>query len=560
VLRHIHIQNFAIVENLELELHSGMCVITGETGAGKSIVVDALGLVLGDRADSGVVRQDADKAEVSIWVEISEFPGIKQWLSEQELDGTDDDCILRRVVTRDGRSRAYINNSPASISVLRSLGQQLVDIHGQHEHQSLLRREIQRNLLDTHGANEKTLEQLENVYHEWRSIKQKFETAIAGAQERKARIELLRYQVQELSELGLNEHEIPALEQEQQRLANVDRLQQVSRKIYLTLYESDEQAVYSVLSHLISELNELCHLDDRLTEWLELLSEAHLDISEAAKGLRRYSDTGLDLDPQRLEWVESRLARIHDLARKYRVSAEELPKHLAALESSLQSLEDPEFDTDALRERVDKLEECYRRLANEIHTARQEAAITLSQQTSAAMQQLGMKGGIFKITVERADELPWTPHGIDRIEFMVSANPGQPLKPLAKVASGGELSRISLALQMVAAETLALPTLIFDEVDSGIGGGVAEVVGRQLHKLGKHRQVLCVTHLPQVAAQAHYHYQVTKRQHQSTTLTEIIPLTQQGRVDEIARMLGGLELTKRTREHAQEMINRAQSQ
>ena len=558
MLSHIYIQDFAIIDTLDLELEPGMCVLTGETGAGKSILVDALGLVLGDRADSEAIRHGADRAEISIEVDIRDLPEVKAWLAKYEL-GADEACIVRRVITREGRSRAYVNGSPTSLSVLRLLGQRLVDIHGQHEHQSLLRRDMQRKLLDTYAVNEKYLQELERVYRNWQSLKRKLETSMAEADERNARVELLRYQIQELSQLGLGDLDIHALDQEQQRLANVERLQEGSNGLYLALYESDEQALYSQLGRLIGILSALSSLDSRLTEWLELLTEAQLRISEAANGLRRYS-SNLDADPQRLEWIESRLTQVHDLARKHRVPMEELRARLTALESELQVLENPEFDLHRLAEKLDGLETEYRHLAGGLHTTRTNAAAELSQQTTTAMQHLGMKGGRFQITVELDDASSWSTTGLDRIEFLVSTNPGQPLKPLAKVASGGELSRISLAIQMVAAKSLTIPTLIFDEVDSGIGGAVAEVVGRQLQTLGENRQVLCVTHLPQVAVHAQYHYQVSKFKRHSVTLAHIVSLKPQQRIDEIARMLGGLEMTEQTRAHAQEMINRAQTQ
>ena len=393
----------------------------------------------------------------------------------------------------------------------------------------------------------------------WQSLKRRLETLMAETDERQSRLELLHYQVQELSQLGLDEQDIRSLDQEQSRLVNVERLQQGSHEIYLTLYENDEHSLYAQLGRLSHELGELSGLDARINEWREMLNEAQLILSEAANGLRRYSSE-LDADPQRLAWVESRLTQIHDLARKHRVPPDELPRCLVALESELQTLENPEFNLQSLRKELDRQETEYRQLANDLHAARLKTANILSNQTTSAMHHLGMEGGKFQITVKMDGNLPWSPNGLDKIEFMVRTNRGQPLKPLAKVASGGELSRISLAIQMVAAKSLTIPTLIFDEVDSGIGGAVAEVIGRQLHALGKNRQVLCVTHLPQVAVQAQQHFQVSKINCKSTSIARIVSLKPQQRVEEIARMLGGLEMTEQTKAHAQEMINRAQSQ
>ncbi len=556
MLNHIHIRDFAIIDRLELDLQNGMSVLTGETGAGKSILVDALGLVLGDRADSAVIRHKANKAEITIAVDIQKLPEVPQWLAERDLY-SDDDCILRRVIVRDGRSKAYVNGTPVSLSVLRSLGAMLVDIHGQHEHQSLLRRDMQRKLLDSYAGNEKPLHELGELYQQWRVMKSNVVALIAESEEREARIELLRYQIRELSELGLDADEIDALEAEQQRLANVERLRHVSNGTYVDLYENDDGALYSRLGTHVNALEELSVLDPRLSEWCELLASAQVQLAEAANGLRRYA-SALESDPQRLEWIEQRISQIHDLTRKYRVSASELLVKLQTLKTELSALESPERDPQKLLEQLKEIEGKYHRLAELIHRTRESAADILSEKTTAAMQELGMKGGRFQIAVTAMDNGQLSPSGLDRIEFLVSANPGQPLQALTQVASGGELSRISLAIQMVAAKSLHIPTLIFDEVDSGIGGAVAESVGRQLHRLGENRQVLCVTHLPQVAAQAHRHYLVKKIKNQSHTTANITSLEAKHRIGEIARMLGGLEMTDQTLAHAEEMITRAQ--
>lgn len=555
MLIHIHIRDFAIIEYLDLDLQSGMNVLTGETGAGKSILVDALGLVLGDRADSGVIRHKANKAEITVSIDLQALAEVRQWLTEQDLL-SDDECVLRRVIVRDGRSKAYVNGSPVALSVLKSLGSMLVDIHGQHEHQSLLRRDMQRRLLDAHAANEQTLHELGELCRQWRMLNSQLESLNAKAEEREARIELLRYQTRELSELGLESDEIAALEEEQQRLANVERLRQISHSTYLDLYENDDFALYSRLGPHVNALEELATLDPSLGEWHELLVNTQVQLAEVAKGLRRYANS-LDADPERLEWVEQRISQIHDLARKHRVNAAELPLRLRALESELKALQTPERDPEKLRERLHELENEYHRLALLVRRSREAAAKTLSEKTTTAMQELGMSGGKFRIDVTPTEATQPSPAGLDSIEFLVSANPGQPVQALSQVASGGELSRISLAIQMVAAKNLHIPTLIFDEVDSGIGGAVAESVGRQLRRLGENRQVLCVTHLPQVAAQAHHHYVVKKVRDHSHTTTHITSLNDKQRISEIARMLGGLELTEQTLVHAEEMITLA---
>jgi DNA repair protein RecN (Recombination protein N) len=558
MLTHIHIRDFTIIDHLDLELKPGMCVLTGETGAGKSIIVEALGLVLGDRADSTTVRHGAMKADISIVVDISDLPTAYAWLIEHGID-SDGECILRRTIMRDGRSRAYINSIPSPLGTIRSLGEMLVDIHGQHAHQSLLRRDMQRILLDTQAGNEQRLQRLAALFQQWQGIKHKLETLANEQEEHQARVDLLRYQVQELRDLNLGFNEIHVLEDEHQRLANVERLRQTCQATYFTLYETDELALHFQLERLISALDELIDIDSNLTEYRDLLAEAQIQIDEAAQGLRRYS-SHLEADPKRLEWVENRIGLLHELARKHRVTPDELPSRLETLVAELNTLERPEDNPEKLKKRLGEVEAEYRQLALEIRQSRLGAAKKLNKQTTAAMQNLGMEHGQFRIAVEPMEETQWSASGLDRIECRVTTNPGQPLKPLTKVASGGELSRISLAIQMVAARSMTIPTLVYDEVDTGIGGAVAETVGRQLHILGSDRQILCVTHLPQVAAQAHHHFQVTKIRTESRTLAQIVLLTSQGRVQEIARMLGGLEMTAQTQAHAEEMINRAQNQ
>lgn len=558
MLNYIHIRNFAVIDELELELGPGMCVLTGETGAGKSILVDALGLVLGDRADSRVIRHGTERAEITIAVEISRLDEVKEQLAEHDL-ASNDECFLRRVIVRDGRSKSYINGTLVPLSVLKPLGEMLVDIHGQHEHQSLLRIDMQRRLLDTHAGNEQKLQQLDSYYRQWRTLKSKLETLIGETQQREARIDLLRYQIQELSDASLDEDPIETLEEEQQRLTNTERLRRVCESAYFNLYERDDMAVYSQLGGIVHTLDEISGLDSEIAEWSELLTAAQVQIAEAAKGLHRYSG-GLEEDPQRLEWVESRMGLIHDLARKHRISPQHLSRRLTELEFELASLQAPEFNPRQLGIRLKELEDEYHRLAADIRCSRVATAQSLSQETTSAMQELGMKGGQFQIEIKAMDDSRPSPTGLDRVEFLVSANPGQPLQALNKVASGGELSRISLAIQMVAAQSLSIPTLIFDEVDAGIGGAIAESVGQQLQKLGRNRQVLCVTHLPQVAAQGHEHYKVSKQKRDKQTTTHIRLLRSEDRVKEIARMLGGRIMTDQTIAHAKEMISQVQNQ
>lgn len=552
MLSHIFLRDFAIIETLDLELEPGMTALTGETGAGKSILIDAIGLVLGDRADSGVVRHGAEKTEITLSIDVSDTPSAMQWLKDQDLD-QDDQCILRRVITSSGKSRAWINGTPTNLTMLRQLGEQVVDIHGQHEHQSLMKKEMQRQLLDDYGSHAKQLQTLDKHYSEWKQLNDKLRQLTDQSSDHQAQIDLLSFQTQELETLELVEGEYIQLDEEHSRLSNAGELLQTAAGGIEQLYDADENSVYSILSHLISDLSGQERLDSALTEPLALLTEARIQIEEATGLLRNYQDS-LELDPQRLDWVESRISDLLQMARKHNVTPEELPEKFNSLSARLAELDGGDYDLGALQAKLDKAREQYLETAEKLHKARQKAAKQLGQGVSTAMQQLGMGGGVFEIRCDYDAESKFTTHGLDDIEFQVSANPGQPLKALIKVASGGELSRISLAIQMIAAQKVTLPALIFDEVDTGIGGGTAEVVGQQLRKLGSSRQVLCVTHLPQVASQAHQHYKVTKIKGKTSTSTGMLDLQADERVEEIARMMGGIEITESTRALAREML------
>jgi len=555
MLTHIHIRDFAIVQELELALGAGMTVLTGETGAGKSILVDALGLALGDRGDSSVIRHGAERAEISVSFDVEKIPAARRWLEEQELDA-DGECHLRRTINRDGRSKGFINGRPQPLQSLRELGELLVDIHGQHEHQSLLRRDAQRQLLDDYAGHDDLITAVEQHFRRWKELNRELEELRRAADERQAQLDLLRYQVQELEALGLEPDEVAELEAEHSRLANAERLLDACRNAMVTLYEDEELSVDNLLSRALSDLDTLRHIDPRLAAACELLESTRIQVREGVEELRRYSDH-VEVDPARLQWVEQRIATIHDLSRKHRVAPEELHPLLEQLQKKLAGLEQADMRFEELEREVATAAQDYREQAQRLSESRARAAKKLSQGVTSLMQQLGMPGGRYQIVLEPADPAQFSASGMDRIEFLVSANPGHPLRPLNKVASGGELSRISLAIQVMTARSGRIPTLVFDEVDVGIGGGVAETVGRQLHTLAASRQVLCVTHLPQVAAQAHHHLQVSKRAAQNTTHTGIRGLTPDERVQEIARMLGGIEITEQTVAHAREMMERA---
>ena len=557
MLSHIHLKNFAIIETLDLEIKAGMTALTGETGAGKSILIDAIGLVLGDRAENGVVRHGTDKAEITLTVELEDTPTAQGWLTKHDLsEDSDDQCILRRVITANGKSRAWINGSPCNLSMLRQLGEQLVDIHGQHEHQSLMKKDMQRQMLDdfanVDNKQQKLLFKTASAFNEWKALKSKLELLNNQNSDHQAKLDLLRFQTQELDELQLTPNEAKQLDEEHVKLSNADKLLASSSQSVNELYDADDKSIYSNISNIVQLLDEGSALDNTLKEPLEILQSAQIQIQEASDLLRHYQES-VGLDPERLDWVNNRLTTLHELSRKHQTSPEQLFEKWQSLQTELNELDSDEYDLDALQEKLKACELAYLNSAALLSEARIKSAQQLSKGVSKAMQTLGMEGGEFVVCIESATT--YSSHGMDKIEFNVSANPGQPLKPIVKVASGGELSRISLAIQMIAAQRITLPALIFDEVDSGIGGGIAEIVGQQLRKLGIKRQVLCVTHLPQVASQAHNHYKVTKLKNKSSTSTGMLVLDDEQRIEEVARMMGGVEITTSTLNLAQEMLS-----
>ena len=557
MLTHIHVRNFAIVQQLDLAFGPGLTVLTGETGAGKSILLDALGLALGDRAEASVIRHGEARAEITVSFDVGGIGAAQTWLREHELD-TGGECIIRRTINRDSPSRAYINGQPSPVQSLRELGEMLVDLHGQHEHQSLLHRDAQRQLLDDFADHGELLTRVADVYRHWRARRDEFEHLNTAKSEREARLDLLRYQVEELQQLALGEDEVAELDREHARLANASRLLETGQRALDLLFEAEEASASSLLHRASADLEELQRLDTGLTNVSELLGGAAIQLKEAVSELRHYLD-GLELDPQRLAWVEDRLASIHELSRKHHIAPVELPALLYKLSEELDALQAADIRLERMQADIAKLEAEYHALARELSDARKSAATRLAAAVTQRMQELGMQGGRLDIALEALPQERMSAHGMERVEFLVSANPGQPLQPLTKVASGGELSRISLAILVITAQNAPIPTLVFDEVDVGIGGRVAEIVGRQLRALAANRQVVCVTHLPQVAALGHHHLQVSKAAETNTTVTRIVSLSAQERVDEVARMLGGIEITPQTLSHAREMIERAQT-
>ncbi|HED52331.1 MAG TPA: DNA repair protein RecN, partial [Gammaproteobacteria bacterium] len=512
----LHIRDFAIIDELEVELHNGMTALTGETGAGKSILLDALGLLLGDRAEAGTVRHGAERADLSAGFDITTLDTAREWLQTQSLD-LDNDCQLRRVIAREGRSRAYINGTSVPLQLLRELGEYLVDIHGQHEHQSLMKRDLQRQLLDRHGKHNTTLHKLAGLYQDWKRIQQEIDAIVGSGNDRDSRLEFLRFQLQELNELAPQAGEVETLHSELARLSNAGQLLETCAGHSDALYDA-ERSAHDLLGQAINDLAPLTNIDPSLKETSELFNSALIQLEEGVNLLRDYRDR-VELDPQRQQEVEQRIDALHNVAGKHRIKPETLPDFHQRLASELEQLEQADQRLDTLEQERLTLESDYRKTAGKLHKQRIKTAGQLSKQVSAAMQALGMNGGQLKIEVIETPSDKLSPLGGDQIEFKVSANPGQPPAPLAKVASGGELSRISLAIQVIASEASDIPTLIFDEVDSGVGGAVADTVGQQLRALGEHRQVLCVTHLPQVASQAHQHLQVTKLTGDQSTRT-----------------------------------------
>ncbi|EZQ15624.1 recombination and repair protein [Halopseudomonas bauzanensis] len=553
MLVHLAVNNYAIVDHLELELDRGMTVITGETGAGKSIMLDALALTLGDRADSGAVRPGADKADILATFDISEIPEAVQWLNQRDLSSDESQVILRRVVTAEGRSRAYINGSPCPQQDLRALGEMLIDIHSQHEHQSLLKADTHRRLLDDYAGASDLARQVQLAAQRCRQTEQALQQASDTNDEQNARIQLLSYQLEELDNLSLQDGELEQLEAEQRQLANAELIMQSCQQIINICSESDSGSVLQALTSSLNRLSGLKEHGRSLDEAHNLLSGAQIQVEEAVGGLTRYLDH-FEADPQRQQQVEERLGVIHDLARKHRVNADELPALQQRLIDELEGIQQQDADRERLSEELVAYREHFQSLASRLSDTRRKAATRLAKAVTGEIQQLGMPGGQVKVELHplKAEQTPL--QGLENVEFLVSANPGQPAKPLAKVASGGELSRISLGIQVITAQTSRVSTLVFDEVDVGIGGPTAEIVGKLLRQLGERGQVLTVTHLPQVAAQGHQHLFVRKEQKRDSTRTCIDRLDQEGRVQEVARMLGGVDLTEESLAHARKQL------
>ncbi len=551
MLTGLSIRDLAVVKQLNLEWSAGFTALTGETGAGKSILLTALDLGLGGRADADLVRSGAERAEVILEFDLAQAPAARQWLRENELEDGET-CLIRRTIATKGRNRAFVNDRPVSFEALQTLGQHLVEIHGQHAHLRLRQPAAQRQLLDAHAGNQALLFQLAELHRAWRTSREHLAKLRQSAIDQTLREEFLRFQIQELEAAAIEALDFTALLEEHTRLANLDKILTSAQAQLHLLYDAEPSAV-DLIDQAARELESLIELAPEFREVAELVHSAQIQLEEAGHALRQRL-SHLEADPNRLMLLEQQLGLLHDLARKHRTTPDALPQRLLQMRDELHELTHQEEQIAELERQLDDLERRYRELASQLSTRRREWAQGLAARITELMRKLGMPHGMFAIDIQTETTAEPRPEGLDRVEFLVTTNPGLPLRPLAKVASGGELSRLSLAIQVACSEARSVPTLIFDEVDTGIGGGVAEIVGRHLRELGQYQQVLCVTHLPQVAAQAHHHHLVTKTTNGYEAETQVLPLTRDNRRQEIARMLGGIKITEQTLAHAEEML------
>ncbi len=557
MLVHLSVDNYAIAEHLEAEFDRGMTVLTGETGAGKSILLDALGLALGDRADASVVRSGAERAEIHATFDIRTIAAAKSWLTERELLAGDD-CLLRRVITSEGRSRGYINGQPATLQDLKAIGELLIDIYSQHAHQSLLQRAQQRILLDAFAGTETLAEQVKVLAQHYQRGAERLDTLLNARDEQTARVQLLSYQVDELDKLDLVEGELDALEDERRALANGEQILRNSQHA-LALCREGEINVVNILNQALKSLGELGTKQPTLLDAEQMLNSALIQVEEASAELQHHLDR-FELDPARLAALENRLDAIYDVARKHRIQAPQLPQLHEQLRAELNSVIGGAEQLEQLRAELATLHHDYQKNAGELSRRRQQAAQKLQKQVEKQLQALAMGGCRFNVALnprasDARDGATPHPYGGEEIEFLISTNPGSAPQALNRIASGGELSRISLAIQVITAQTTAIPSLVFDEVDVGIGGATAEVVGNLLRELGSRGQVLCVTHQPQVASKGHHHFNVEKIAEKKSVRTQLRKLIDAEKIEEIARMLGGITVTEQSRAHAKEMLS-----
>jgi DNA repair protein RecN (Recombination protein N) len=555
LLLSITINNYTLVDTLEIEFSNGTTAITGETGAGKSLILDALSMALGDRADSSTIRQGKDRAQITASFDISTIPEAKHWLDNNDFTA-DDECILRRIYTTEGRSRGYINGQPCTMQQLQQLGDLLVDLHSQHEHQSLLRRNTHRKLLDEFSASTELAAKVAEYFHDWQGAVKTLQDLAERSDELNARRELLEFQVEELQEFNLQPSYIQQLELEQQSLANAEQIIQDSQKLLAISDQGEAFNLRDGFNQSLSILSQLKHKPEALEEAEQLLQSGLIQVDEAVRCIEQHIDR-FEANPQRLQHIEDELGLIFQLARKHRVDSHQLDEKLEELVLELEQLTAGDQNLEALKQQVDYFAAKYQKTATELSLIRQKGAVKMSQGINQQLQLLSMQGAELLIQLTPLDDNNYKSYGLEDIELMISTNPGQAHKPLAKVASGGELSRVSLAIQVVAAANSSIPTLVFDEVDVGIGGSTADIVGKLLKQLGDRGQVISVTHQPQVAAHAHQHYVVSKITADSGAESTIVSLNKTQRIEELARMLGGAKVTNQTLSHASELFDLA---
>ena len=551
----INISNYTLVESLEIEFAQGTTAITGETGAGKSLVLDALGMALGDRADTDTIRHGKERAEITATFDINTIDAAKAWLDANDFN-SDDNCILRRIYTREGRSRGYINGQPSTMSQLQELGDMLTDIHSQHEHQSLLRKETHCRLLDEYAKAEDLASKVASEYSAWHKVHLDLTNLLQRSDELDDRKDLLSFQVNELQQFDLTAKHLEQLELEQKTLANAEQIVQDSHNLLAICEQAEGFNLRDSLNKALSILANIEYKPDALKITEELLQGGLIQIEEAINEISHHIDR-FEADPQRLQTVEEQLSAVFQLSRKHRVNPDQLEITLQTLEAELKNLIGGSENINALEEKLADLAKSYEKSAKQLSSKRKRASETMAKEINRQLQKLSMEGAELLVQVSPISHGEYRSSGLEEIEFLLATNPGQPHKMLAKIASGGELSRVSLAIQVVAASHSKIPTLVFDEVDVGIGGSTADIVGQLIKQLGERGQVISVTHHPQVAAHAHHHYRASKVIEDNSAESLMAPLNQQQRVEELARMLGGARVTKQTLSHASELLSLA---
>ena len=551
MLRSLQIRNFAIIDEIDITFKDDMTVLTGETGAGKSILIDALSLVLGERGSSNLIRNKEKRAEFTAEFEITNNNNALNWLVEKSLEN-ENECILRRTISPDGKSRSFINGNTVNLQSLKSLGELLVDIHGQHFHQSLCKKNVQRDLLDHFGGLSDTKNKIKRIFNEWRTLSDQLTEMIENDKNKADRMDLLSFQSKELNELALSSGEYDSLNSEFKKITNIEKINRGINSLIDCLQSNEITNVGQMLSDSIKNIDTLATFDDSLEETKNLLSEAEINVSEAIGNLSRYGES-IDYDNQKSREIEERINSIISLSRKHRADPDELVDIKIQIEKELDALKHSQTSIEEIQKNMNDLRKEYDGLSTKLTRMRVESAKKLSRLVADSMNELGMTGGIFKVEIIPSKNI--SQHGNDDITFQISANPGQKPQPISNVASGGELSRMSLAIQVITSNGTNIPTMIFDEVDSGIGGAIAEVVGKKLKDLSQNKQVLCVTHLAQVASKGSSHIRINKLTDNKKTKIFASKLNSDERVEEIARMIGGIELTEKTREYAKEMLS-----